>query len=505
MTYSLTWLPEVLEKAGLKVAETVEWRTRGRAEMGPIKGVICHHTATIAGGNMPTLDILINGRSDLPGPLCHLGLGRDGTFYVVAAGRANHAGAGSWEGLDTGNSNFIGIEAENSGREDDPWEEVQLDAYKRGVAAILKHVGAGVRMCCGHKEYAPRRKVDPSFDMASFRADVAALLIGKSARPPIALEDEEGRPTLRRGMRSEHVKLLQQLLGLVDDSVFGANTEAKVRAWQRLHNLTADGIVGPKTWEQLVAQPKETPAVDLTHVESDPAAIGTTNAGLIDQIDAGFLLMAFPLNTAAELRNWIEPIKVTCRRYGIDTKREICSFLANIDVESRSLTRMSENLNYSVDGLLKTFGRHRISASDAQRLGRKPGEPALSLQRQEELANLLYGGDWGRENLGNTEAGDGWRFRGYGPKQITGRDNCRRFGEAVGLSIEQVPAFLRTPQGGCLGAGWFWKSHDLDRHAATETLVDDRKAINGGTLGLETVQKRFDVLLAELDRRVRAG
>ena len=76
MSYSLTWLPEVLERAGLKVAETPDWRTRGRGDMGPVRGVLCHHTATRAGGNMPTLDMLIHGRPDLRGPLCHLGLGR---------------------------------------------------------------------------------------------------------------------------------------------------------------------------------------------------------------------------------------------------------------------------------------------------------------------------------------------------------------------------------------------------------------------------------------------
>src|ERR1700749_673133 len=111
MVYSLTWLPEILEAAGLKVAETDNWRTRGRAEMGTVRGVMCHHTATPGhlDKNMPTLDMLIRGRPDLAGPLCQLGLGRDGTFYVVAAGRANHAGAGSWQGLTAGNFNFIGI------------------------------------------------------------------------------------------------------------------------------------------------------------------------------------------------------------------------------------------------------------------------------------------------------------------------------------------------------------------------------------------------------------
>ena len=111
MVFSLTWLPGVLKAAGLKVAEVDGWRSRGRAEMGTVRGVICHHTAGSATGNMPTLDLLIKGRSDLSGPLAQLGLGRDGTYYVIAAGRANHAGVGRWRGIDTGNSSFIGIEA----------------------------------------------------------------------------------------------------------------------------------------------------------------------------------------------------------------------------------------------------------------------------------------------------------------------------------------------------------------------------------------------------------
>src|ERR1044071_5736215 len=104
---------------------------------------------------MPSLDLLISGRSDLPGPLAQLGLGRDGTYYVIAAGRCNHAGKGIWQGQPNGNSNFIGIEAENTGLSNDlPWPQVQVDAYHRGVAAILTHVGRSYVYCCGHKEFA---------------------------------------------------------------------------------------------------------------------------------------------------------------------------------------------------------------------------------------------------------------------------------------------------------------------------------------------------------------
>src|SRR5215207_9557902 len=178
MPFSLIWLPHVLKSAGLKVALVDGWEDRGTREMGPVFGVICHHTATNSGGNMPTLETLINGRSDLSGPLSQLGLGRDGTYYVIAAGKANHAGEGRWQGIVNGNTNFIGIEAENTGSKNDHWPAVQLDAYQRGVAAILKHIGRSEEFCCAHREYAlPKgRKGDVIFDMKSFRESVRQIL-----------------------------------------------------------------------------------------------------------------------------------------------------------------------------------------------------------------------------------------------------------------------------------------------------------------------------------------
>jgi hypothetical protein len=265
MPHSLIWLPSVLREAGLKVATEPGWEDRGRGDVGEIFGVICHHTAGSRNGNMPSLNLLVKGRSDLPGPLAQLGLGRDGTFYVIAAGRCNHAGAGLWQGLTNGNSNFIGIEAENTGGSDDfPWPKVQEEAYHRGVAAILKHIGRNFDFCAGHKEYArPRgRKPDPGLDMIRFRSSVEAILNG-SAPPPVLIPPVEparpdgtpGRPTLRRGDTGEFVRQLQTKLGVPPDAVatFGPQTEAAVRAFQRQHGLVPDGIVGPKTWDLLGA------------------------------------------------------------------------------------------------------------------------------------------------------------------------------------------------------------------------------------------------------------
>lgn len=255
MTFSLTWLPEVLSGAGLKVAPVDGWQTRGRGDVGETFGVICHHTGGGRNHNMPSLQVLIDGRSDLPGPLAQLGLGRDGTFYVVAAGRCNHAGRGIWQTITSGNTNFIGIEAENTGNRDDfPWPAVQVDAYQRGVAAILKRIGRGAEFCAGHKEFAlpAGRKDDPGLDMNVFRSAVAAILGGKAPAPVLIPPKEPagtGRPTLRRGASGPLVTFIQGKVGVTTGpDQFGPQTEAAVRAFQRNHGLVPDGIVGPQTW-----------------------------------------------------------------------------------------------------------------------------------------------------------------------------------------------------------------------------------------------------------------
>lgn len=287
-TYSLTWLAEILEDAGLKVAETPGWRSRGRADMPRPRGVMCHHTANPHSGNMPTLNLLINGRSDLAGPLCQLGLGRDGTYYLVAAGRANHAGLGRWEGIATGNSSFIGIEAEHSGRAVDPWPPVQMEAYARGVAAILRRIGATEKMCCGHKEYAlpANRKSDPTFDMEDFRRQVGLFLVGRSPSPPIPARDSKERPTLRRGDRGDSVKTLQTALGVDPDGIFGARTEATLRARQRELGLVADGIVGPRTWPLLLGEVAPPPAPPPPPAPKHGWTLGAKGAALIKSFES---------------------------------------------------------------------------------------------------------------------------------------------------------------------------------------------------------------------------
>lgn len=183
MTFKLVWLFTVLRGAQLPVIAEPGWETRGHGDMGDPKGVLCHHTAGPLHGDAPSLGTVINGRPDLAGPLSQLFLARSGTWHLVAAGKAWHAGAGApgtpWEHYD-GNGHLIGIEAENTGLANDPWPAAQVDSYAKGVAAILQHLGAPVQMCLGHKEYAVGRKVDPSFDMGDFRRKVLMHFPGKA-------------------------------------------------------------------------------------------------------------------------------------------------------------------------------------------------------------------------------------------------------------------------------------------------------------------------------------
>lgn len=178
MAYSLIWLPDVLQAASLPFTLEPGWDTRGHGDMGNVLGVMCHDTASnMATPDAADVNLVINGRPDLAGPLAQLVLSRGGIFHVIAAGKCWHAGLpdanGPWHWL-AGNSHMIGIEAENSGRADDLWPAVQLDAYAKGCAAILQHVGAKASMCIAHREYAPSRKQDVPFDMSVFRVAVAS-------------------------------------------------------------------------------------------------------------------------------------------------------------------------------------------------------------------------------------------------------------------------------------------------------------------------------------------
>lgn len=167
----LTDLASVLRAAGLKVEEVPGWKTRGHGQMTAVETIVCHHTAGPKTGNYPSLGTVRDGRKGLAGPLAQLGLGRDGTVYVIAAGVCYHAGVVFEKYQD--NWHAIGIEAEATGT--DPWPIAQITAYAKTCAALRKRYDIPNGRVLGHKEVAkPKgRKPDPNFDMDAFRVTVA--------------------------------------------------------------------------------------------------------------------------------------------------------------------------------------------------------------------------------------------------------------------------------------------------------------------------------------------
>jgi putative chitinase len=153
--------------------------------------------------------------------------------------------------------------------------------------------------------------------------------------------------------------------------------------------------------------------------------------------------------------NWIVPLSDAMEAYSIGRQRA-AMFLANVGVESGGMSTLAENLNYSVDALLAKFGRHRISEADARRFGRSGTRPA----DQRAIANAIYGGEWGRRNLGNTQPDDGWNCRGQGLLQTTGRGNmailARRLRARLGANrvpdFEADPSKLQVPLWAALSA-----------------------------------------------------
>lgn len=172
-----TWISVAARATGLPVVEVEGWRTRGSETFNPA-GLVWHHTAwPMTNSDMPSLNLITyQGNATTPPPLANFGLGRSGTIYVVAAGRANHAGEGGWGGL-TGNSSVFGIEAEHPGTSGTAWSDAQLDAYVKLSAELAKRGGFAAGMVCGHKEWAPTRKVDPiDLDMEDMRRRIALAM-----------------------------------------------------------------------------------------------------------------------------------------------------------------------------------------------------------------------------------------------------------------------------------------------------------------------------------------
>lgn len=165
--------------------------------------------------------------------------------------------------------------------------------------------------------------------------------------------------------------------------------------------------------------------------------------------------------------------------FNINTPARASAFVAQVGHESANFTRLVENLNYSVDALLSKFSRARITEAQARQYGRTSTRKA----DQVSIANCIYGGEWGRKNLGNTEPGDGWKFRGRSLIQVTGRANYKACGRALGLDLIANPELLEQAKHAAIAAGWYWSSQKLNALADAGNFRDISSIINTGQAG----------------------
>ncbi|MDQ9130323.1 glycoside hydrolase family 19 protein [Serratia fonticola] len=180
---------------------------------------------------------------------------------------------------------------------------------------------------------------------------------------------------------------------------------------------------------------------------------------------------------------WFPHIEATFKEFGITSVIDQAMFIAQVGHESGGFTASVESFNYGVAGLKATFG-HRLSAEQCSMLGRQLGEKVVPTNRQAAIANLVYSG-----RMGNKAAGDGWKYRGRGPMQITGLDNYRACSAVLKVDLVLVPELLEQDSYAMRSAGWFWSANKCGRYGADVEKVT--KIINGGLNGLEDRTARY--------------
>jgi len=203
---------------------------------------------------------------------------------------------------------------------------------------------------------------------------------------------------------------------------------------------------------------------------------------------------------------WLPNVQAAFDRFSINTERQVAAWIAQCAHESAGFKMLTENLNYSADTMAVVWPtRFAVQEPDPNRPGKTrakkdakgkniPNKFALALHRQPEaIANTVYANRMGN---GNIESGDGWRHRGMGLKQLTGKDNQRRCGQALGVDFVTNPEKLLEPEYAALSAAWFWAENKCGPLADSGDFVALTKRINGGTIGLEDRQKRYKAVLA---------
>jgi putative chitinase len=187
--------------------------------------------------------------------------------------------------------------------------------------------------------------------------------------------------------------------------------------------------------------------------------------------------------SSANADKFHEALDAAMEEFNINTPQRKAMFLAQVMHESGKLSAVTENLNYKAASLDAVFPKYFKNA----------GRDATEYEHQpEKIANIVYASRMGN---GDTESGDGYRFRGRGLIQLTGKDNYRACSEGLGQDLVDDPSYLETPEGACRSAAWFWDKNSLNDSADAGDILTNTKKINGGTIGLDDRKAHYEQAL----------
>ena len=208
--------------------------------------------------------------------------------------------------------------------------------------------------------------------------------------------------------------------------------------------------------------------------------------------------LAAMIPTNKNVAMWHKAMMEIFPKYDIDTEERIAGFIAQCAHESNNFNSLEENLNYSEDALNKVFGRYFGTGGtkrNAKEYARNP----------EKIANYVYMDKYRSKQgaLGNVKDGDGWKFRGRGLKQLTGRNNYDAFAKTVGMTADEAAEYVATEKGAIESACWFWNTKKLNAVADAGDIVKMTKIINGGDIGLADRKKRYEDAIAILGGKVK--
>jgi putative chitinase len=175
---------------------------------------------------------------------------------------------------------------------------------------------------------------------------------------------------------------------------------------------------------------------------------------------------------APHVDQWFKAIQEILPDYEIDTPNRVACWLGQTAHESGGYRALRENLNYSADGLNKLFKKYFPTVADAQPYARQP----------EKIANKIYSSRMGN---GDERSGDGWKYRGRGLIQLTGKSNYTWFAASIETDLDETIRFLETYEGAVQSACWFWESNNLNDLADKMDIKMMTKRINGGFIGLD--------------------